>query len=231
MGTRVVALAHDAQQYELVRKIGRAEHTGAPARSAPSDNIDLIIDFSSDEGTKKAVDIALKHRAALLVATTGLSKHTLEALQRCAAQCPVMLAPNTSRSMAVLLHLVAEAARLLHGHMDVDILEQHHSAKKDRPSGTARRLAEVVATSAQSPFPGERVHSVRAGGIIGRHTVQFTDPGEMLELNHTVMNRDVFAAGALRAGQWLVQQPPGLYRVEQAWGLHTTDAAASGLPV
>lgn len=217
MGARVCALAEVANDIEIV---GRYDvDTPLESDSKPRAKCDLVIDFSSESGVQKAMQLSNENRAALLVCTTGLSRASLTTIESCGKNQPVMIAANTSRGMAVMAHIVTEMSRLFKGVMDIDIIEAHHTQKKDRPSGTAKRLARAVEQGSGIAFSDDRVLVIRAGGIFGKHTVQFTDQGEILELTHNVMSRDVFAAGALDAGRWLCKQKPGVYRIEQAWGL------------
>lgn len=217
MGARVCALADDANDIDVV---GRYDVDSPPdSASKPHAKCDLVIDFSSESGTQKAVELSNINHAALLVCTTGLSRASLTMIESCGKNQPVMIAANTSRGMAIMAHVVTEMSRLFKGVMDIDIIEAHHTQKKDRPSGSAKRLARAVEQGIGSEFSDDRVLVIRAGGIIGKHTVQFTDQGEILELTHNVMSRDVFAAGAIDAGRWLSKQKPGVYSIEQAWGL------------
>jgi 4-hydroxy-tetrahydrodipicolinate reductase len=126
-----------------------------------------------------------------------------------------MVAPNTSLGVAVTRRLVAEAARLLPG-FDVDIVETHHSRKLDAPSGTARSLAEAVARGSGKPMDSGRIHSIRAGDVIGDHAVSFCGQGERVTVSHSATSRDLFALGALRMARWLSGQRPGL-RTTDEW--------------
>lgn len=218
MGTRICALCEAADDVVVVAEMHRQAPAEVPCLRR--DDVDLIIDFSIDTGTQRAVELCEQSHAAMLVGTTGLDAQTVIRIRGCAQHSPVMIAPNTARGVAVLNWLVAEAARLLGGDCDVDLIEAHHSAKRDQPSGTAKRLAETMRRSGIDLRP-QQIHCIRAGGIIGRHTVQMTSQNEVLELTHNAISRDLFAAGALDAGRWLVKQPPGLYDIAQAWGLST----------
>jgi 4-hydroxy-tetrahydrodipicolinate reductase len=222
MGARVCALAEAAHDFEIAGRydIDALPEIGSGARAT----CDLVIDFSSESGAQRAAELSNADGAALLICTTGLSSASLRMIESCGKNLPVMIAANTSRGMAVMAHAVTEISRLLKDMMDVDIIEAHHAQKKDRPSGTAKRLARAVEAGSGHEFPDERVLVIRAGGIIGRHTVQFADQGEILELTHNVMSRDVFAAGALDAGRWLVKQKPGVHYIEQAWNLPAATA-------
>lgn len=217
MGTRIAALARDDARFKLVAAHDIEDRAQADA-IAPS-AFDAIIDFSSSEGALHAAELAIKHRAALVVGTTGLSSNFLEFIEVAARSTPVMIAANTSLGVAVLNHLAAEAARLLGSDFDVDLIEAHHAMKRDAPSGTALRLRDALRHEADVELPDERIHSIRAGDIIGEHTIQFSGPGEKIKIFHSATNRDLFARGALRAAAWLRGKPPGRYTIEQSFGL------------
>jgi 4-hydroxy-tetrahydrodipicolinate reductase len=217
MGRRVGALARADARFDLAAEIDR-DAASRDARKAVV-TIDAIIDFSSDEGARHAADLASEHMAALLVCTTGLSRQTLHALELATTRVPVMIAPNTSLGIAVCNRLIAEAARCLGARFDVDVIERHHAAKRDRPSGTARRLAGTLRVRGEVDLPEDRIHSIRAGDIVGEHTIEFSGAGERLVVQHIAENRDLFALGALDAVSWLVGQSPGRYEIDQSLGL------------
>jgi 4-hydroxy-tetrahydrodipicolinate reductase len=217
MGARICALARDDSRFNLVAAIDRDDHAQADALRERS--IDSIIDFSSEEGAPHAVKLALRHHAALLVGTTGLSSQALATIASAASSVPVMVAANTSLGVAVLNHLIAEAARLLGPAFNIDLIEHHHTAKKDAPSGTALRLVQTLKDKAGVVLPAERVHAVRAGDIIGDHVIEFAGPGERIRVGHFATTRDVFVHGALRAAAWLAGKPAGRYTIEQSLGL------------
>ena len=124
--------------------------------------------------------------------------------------------------VAVMKHLAATAARLLGPTWDVGLVEHHHNAKKDAPSGTALRLAEAVERAAGRPFPREAILAARGGDIVGEHSLRFMGQGEYLEITHRATTRDLFVLGALRAGAWLARRTPGRYEIEQAIGLDSS---------
>jgi len=220
MGRRISALAADDPSLALVLEIDRENKDVLrveSAEGAASPRIDVVIDFSVAAATPGAITLALDRRAALLVGTTGLDAETVSALRLAAEKIPVLIAPNTSPGVAVVRHLAREATRLLGG-FQIDIVEMHHAAKLDAPSGTARSLASAVADGGVT-LPPDRIHAVRAGDIVGEHTVQFAGPGEVIRIAHGATSRDLFAAGALRAARWLKGRAPGLYTIEQSLGL------------
>lgn len=165
MGARIAALARDDARFTLVAAHDRddAAQADAIARGA----IDAIIDFSSDDGAQRAAHHAQRLGAALLVGTTGLSAPTLKNLELTGKSVPVMVAANTSLGVAVLGHLAAEAARLLGPEFDIDLIEMHHTMKRDAPSGTALRLVAALRERAGTDLDPQRVHCIRAGDIVG----------------------------------------------------------------
>lgn len=180
---------------------------------------DVIVDFTTEEGTAFALQIASQERCAFLVGTTGLSRTIMDKIENFAAEHPVMIAPNTSFGAAVMRFLVSQTSRILQSRCHIDLVERHHMHKRDAPSGTAIRIIESIREKSGIEIPPERVHSIRAGDICGEHEVEFASPGERLKILHTVTDRGVFALGALDAAFWLYQQPPGLHTFEEFLGI------------
>ena len=177
------------------------ELSGVPA-------FDVAIDFSLPEGFDPVLDLCVARGAALVSGTTGLSDSQREALAEAAKTIPLVWASNFSLGVAVLTELVERAATALPG-WDCDVVEAHHTQKKDAPSGTALTLGEAaIANGAKVSYA-----SLRAGDIVGEHTVQFTGLGERLELVHRAGNRDIFARGALHAASRIAGKPAAAYRV------------------
>jgi 4-hydroxy-tetrahydrodipicolinate reductase len=168
--------------------------------------------------------------------TTGHSKVERALLEDASKSLPIILSPNFSVGVNALFWLTRKAAELLGKDFDLEIVEAHHRLKKDAPSGTARRLAEILCEVrkldyaknvvhgregliAERPYDEIGVHSIRGGEVVGDHTVTFAGPGERLELAHKASSRETFAAGALRAARWIIGRPPGLYTMEDVLGL------------
>jgi len=184
-----------------VPQFGAAELNGVPA-------FDAAIDFSLPEAFDAVLALCVARKAGFVSGTTGLQDAQRIALEEAARVIPVLWASNFSLGVAVLADAVARAARGLPG-WDCDIVEAHHAGKRDAPSGTALSLGEAAAAGGATP----RYASLRAGDIVGEHTVQFSGRGERLEFIHRATNRDVFARGALHAAQWLGGRAPGQYRM------------------
>ena len=189
---------------------------------------DVVIDFTSPAATLNHLSQAVRHTCAMVIGTTGFSPDEMERLRRHAESLPCVQAPNMSVGITVLLQIIGTVARALGDDYDLEIIETHHNKKKDAPSGTALKLAEALASAkdwdlqetgvyARHGLIGERtpkeigMQSVRAGDVVGDHTVLYGGQGERIEITHRAHNRDPFARGALRAAEWVVKQPPGLY--------------------
>lgn len=167
---------------------------------------DLVIDFSHHEGTLELLKATLNDPKPLVIGTTGLSNEAREMLKEVGKLAPVLHASNMSYGVAVLNKLVASCSSMLPD-ADVSIIEVHHKAKKDAPSGTALELAHLIKSTNPS------THSIRAGDVVGVHSVSFYLNGECVELKHTASNREIFARGALNAAKWLLRKKPGLYSI------------------
>ena len=211
---------------ELGKEVARGVALTADLGSALEAS-DVAIDFSTPESTLALVAEAARRAAPLVIATTGIESAGLELIRASSARTPIVMAPNFSLGMNLLIELVREAARRLPGY-EVEILEFHHSGKTDAPSGTALRLGEVIAEARgqelgrsaiyhregqTGPRPPQAIglQSLRAGDSAGEHTVYLAGPGERIELSHRALSREGFAWGAVRAARWVIDQPPGLY--------------------
>lgn len=177
------------------------ELNGVPA-------FDVAIDFSLPEGFDPLLELCLARGAALVSGTTGLSVEQRVGLDAAAQRIALLWASNFSLGVAVLTELVERAAAALPG-WDCDVVEAHHTQKKDAPSGTALTLGEAAGSAGAAVSYA----SLRAGDIVGEHLVQFTGLGERIELVHRATNRDVFARGALHAAVRLAGRPAGAYRL------------------
>ena len=197
---------------------------------------DVWIDFSSPAATIANVKAAAAAGTAMVVGTTGLSAADKAEIAAAAKTIPVVLAPNMSVGVNVMLKLVAEAARMLGSAYDIEIAETHHRAKRDAPSGTALRLAEAVAEASGRDLAataryerhgdiGPRtaseigIQALRGGDVFGDHTVFFLGQGDRIEITHRASSRDTFAHGAVRAALWLAGKPAGLFDMRDVLGL------------
>ena len=217
MGQALLRLAAEAPDLNVVAAVARRAPTqrvieGVPhfasSELAGLPPFDVAIDFSLPEGVAALARLCAERGAALVCGTTGLDADGEAALAVLAQRAPLVWASNYSLGVAVLTDLVARAAALLQG-WDCDIVESHHVHKKDAPSGTALTLGQAAAGQGAQPHYA----SLRAGDIVGEHTVQFAGLGERIELVHRATNRDIFARGALHAARRLAGRGPGRYTV------------------
>ncbi|HAT71525.1 MAG TPA: 4-hydroxy-tetrahydrodipicolinate reductase [Elusimicrobia bacterium] len=169
---------------------------------------DAVIDFSSPEAACRYAAACARARKPFVTGTTGFSKQQLAALKAAARRTPVFFSPNMSPAVNLTFALTAFAAKRLSG-FDAHVSEAHHAAKRDAPSGTALRYAEHIAAARGGALPP--ITSVRAGDIVGDHTVLYAGPHERVELTHRAHSRTLFAAGALKAAAWLAGRKPGFY--------------------
>jgi 4-hydroxy-tetrahydrodipicolinate reductase len=196
----------------------------------------VYIDFTTPEAVMANLEKAQGLGLAAVIGATGLSEGQLEGLALAAKKIPVLWSPNMSLGVNLMFKVAQIMAKSLGPDFDAEIVEAHHRLKKDAPSGTALRLHELVAqakgldpsaslVTGRSGIPGPRkseeigVLAVRAGDIVGEHTLLFAGPGERLELTHRAHSRDVFAAGAVRAALWVAGRKPGLYALADVLGL------------
>lgn len=197
---------------------------------------DVLIDFTRPEGTLRHLAACRDARVAAVVGTTGFSDEQKAAIRDIARSLPLVLAPNMSVGVNVLMRLVAQAARALDQGYDVEIIEAHHRHKVDAPSGTALKMGEVVASAlgrdlkdcavyAREGVTGERDPStigfatVRGGDIVGDHTVLFAGTGERIEITHRSNSRAGYAQGSLRAARFLAGRSSGLFDMNDVLGL------------
>ncbi len=241
-GLEVAAAAERSGHPTLGKDAGEAAGIGSigvAIRDNPSDALaagDVVIDFSAPGSTLALIPQAVAGRRSLVIGTTGLSPDALATIRAASAEIPIVFAPNMSLGMNVMFKIVADVARALGPGYDLEIVEAHHRLKRDAPSGTALRLGQILADATKHQLeevgvyarhgdigprtPSEiGIQTVRAGDIVGDHTVIFGGLGERLEVTHRASSRDTFARGALRAAQWLPGKAPGLYDMQDVLGL------------
>jgi 4-hydroxy-tetrahydrodipicolinate reductase len=237
MGVAIRTALRDWPQAKLVGAIDRNanEEQGITTDlEALLPAADVMIDFSSPQGTANNLAACARHGVAALVGTTGLASEAMAAANAAAAKIPVLIAANTSLGVTLLLELVRAAARALPADFDIEIIEAHHRHKKDAPSGTALALGRAAAAGRgqelESIMADERRGEaarrtgeigfavVRAGDIVGDHTVLFAGAGERVAISHQATDRAIFARGALQAAAWLVGRAPGRYEMGEVIG-------------
>lgn len=196
---------------------------------------DVVVDFSFHAATAEVVRLAVAQKKGLVIGTTGHSAEAKAELTAAAAAVPTVWAGNYSVGVNLLYALTRRAASVLGADYDAEVVEMHHRFKKDAPSGTAARLLEIILEErkltadalrhGREGITGERtdsevgIHSLRGGDVVGEHTAMFAALGERLELTHKATDRGIFARGALRAAQWVVDQQPGVYDMQHVLGL------------
>jgi 4-hydroxy-tetrahydrodipicolinate reductase len=196
----------------------------------------VLVEFSVPEATVEHLRLVADAGARAVIGTTGFSAAQRDEVAALARRAAIVLSPNMSVAVNVAFRLLATMAKALGDEYDVEITETHHRFKKDAPSGTALRMAEIVAEAlgrdlaqvavyGRHGMPGERppkeigIQSLRSGDVVGDHTVTFGTLGERLELTHRSHSRDTFARGALRAARWVAGRPAGLYSMHDVLGL------------
>lgn len=200
------------------------------------DEFDVLIDFTHPSVTLRNLAICREAGKAMVIGTTGFSPEEKRVLEQAAKEIPIVFAANYSVGVNLCLKLLDTAARVLGDDVDIEIIEAHHRHKVDAPSGTALRMGEVVAEALGRDLQKVAVYgregqtgareretigfaTVRAGDVVGDHTVLFAADGERVEITHKASSRMTFAKGAVRAALWLEEQPAGLYDMQDVLGL------------
>jgi 4-hydroxy-tetrahydrodipicolinate reductase len=254
MGSRITALSKDYRDLKLAGATERKGHDAVgkdigliagigEAGIILTDGLeniiascDVVIDFTHTDSSIEHLKLASAKGKAMVIGTTGFSKDQVREIESLAKNVPVILAPNMSVGVNLLLKVLQDVARVLGDEYDIEIVEAHHRLKKDAPSGTAMKMAQVIADAvnrnldevavyARKGQIGERtkkeigIQTVRAGDIVGEHTVLFGGLGERIEITHKASSRDTFARGALKAALWVHDKPAGLYDMQDVLGL------------
>jgi 4-hydroxy-tetrahydrodipicolinate reductase len=218
-----------------------------------SDDYDVVIDFTAPDSSLKSLDLVHAKGKATVIGTTGFTTEQTARITTLTQDIPCVFAPNMSVGINLMFSLISQVAEKLQDDYDIEIIEAHHRLKKDSPSGTAEKMAHILAEAVNRDLDTVAVHQrkgiigprkkdtvavhqrkgiigprkkeeigiqvIRAGDIVGEHTVLFGGLGERLEITHKAHNRDTFARGAVRAAQWIVSRPPGLYDMLDVLGL------------
>ena len=197
---------------------------------------DVYVDFTTPASTRAAAIAARARKRAAVIGTTGLSAEDEAAVDALAEVAPIVVAANFSLGVNLVLGLVRTAARALGTEWDAEVVETHHRAKRDAPSGTALMIARAIAAGHGSNYDDVKRHTrdgdvgarprgeigvsaVRGGDVVGEHTAYFFGAAERIEISHRATSRAIFAAGALRAAAWVVGKPPGRYDMLAVLGL------------
>jgi 4-hydroxy-tetrahydrodipicolinate reductase len=256
MGSRIINVLSTSEGIQLSGAIERKGHdligqdacgpAGIPAGAILtmfSDDLaaalktgEVLIDFTFPETSLEHIKTCAELGKPLVIGSTGFSKEQLDVVKQQVTNIPCVLSPNMSIGVNLCFKVLAEIARTIGEDYDMEIVETHHRMKKDAPSGTAVKMAQVMAAAvdrnldevgvyARKGMIGERtkkeigIQTVRAGDIVGEHTVLFAGKGERIEITHRAHSRDTFAAGAVRAAKWVVGKKPGLYDMQDVLGL------------
>ena len=237
----LVGAVEDANHPDIGKDAGQPASAGELGIKLSADypkGADVVIDFSQPKAADKTLEYCVENGCALVLGTTGLSDKQKGKIQAASQKIPIVYGTNMSVGMNVVFSAVGNLAKQLGSEYDIEIIEQHHRFKKDAPSGTALTLAEKICEATGGDFQGRvrfgregkdairqkgeiGIHAVRAGDITGIHTVVFSTLGETVSINHTAHSRDGFAAGALRAAEWLAGKRKGLYSMADVLGLGT----------
>ncbi|MST93891.1 MAG: 4-hydroxy-tetrahydrodipicolinate reductase [Pedosphaera sp.] len=231
MGQTLLACAARLPDLQVTGQVDQGDDLGAIIVGC-----DAVIDFSFHNVTPAVAALCAQHRKALVIGTTGHSAEEKSQIANRKSQIPMVWASNYSTGVNTLFWLTRKAAEILGPGFDLEVVEMHHRLKKDAPSGTATTLLEILADVRQFQLAdalrhgregivGERtsgeigIHAIRGGDVVGDHTIIFAANGERVELTHKASSRETFANGALRAAQWVVQQKPGIYDMQDVLGL------------
>jgi len=249
MGEHIIRAIHHTEGIQLVGAVELKGHSLVGADAGESlgigkidvpvvDSIDgvksdcdVLIDFTTPESSLSSLEWAAVKKKAVVIGTTGFSPQQRERIKKLAQDIPCVCAPNMSVGINLMFNLISQVAKILKDEYDIEIIESHHRLKKDAPSGTAVKMAQIlahtlkrnldkVAVHQRKGLIGERsrkeigIQVIRGGDIVGEHTVIFAGMGERLEITHRAHSRDTFARGAVRAAQWVVTQQPGLYDMQ-----------------
>jgi len=220
MGRRIFELASLDKDFELTLAL---EKKGTPligrdlgklkVSSSPDGLflIDVFIDFTVPEATEVNLDYVARYKKAFVLGTTGLNEAQLRKVEEISKVVPVVFSPNMAVGVNVLFSVLPEIAKKLGPDYSIEIVEAHHKAKKDAPSGTAKKMHQVLSEAVKKEIP---IHSIRLGDIVGDHTVIFCGNSERIEIKHQAHTRDLFAVGALKAAKWVFGKPAGLYSMQ-----------------
>lgn len=254
MGSRIIALSKD---YPDIKIVGAIEAKNNPKLGLDTgvvagigelgvniiddlekiiSDTEIVVNFTNPEATLEHLKIVKKYKKSIVIGTTGFNNEQLSIIQKTSKSIPIILSPNMSIGVNLLFRILKDIAKVLGDDYDIEIIEAHHRMKKDAPSGTAIKMAKVIAEALDRNFDevavysrkgiiGERtkkeigIQTVRAGDIVGEHTVIFGGLGERIEIIHKASSRDTFARGALKAVMWLYGKPVGLYDMGDVLGI------------
>ncbi|MCH2061288.1 MAG: 4-hydroxy-tetrahydrodipicolinate reductase [Verrucomicrobiales bacterium] len=233
MGKAVIDCSESHDAIEVAKKIDVGDCVASALEKC-----DSVIDFSFHTFTCQLIEDCVKQNKPAVIGTTGHTDEEIQAINEAAESIPLVMSPNFSIGVNTLFWLTGKTAETLGKGYDLEVIEMHHRLKQDAPSGTAKHLAEILAEKTGLSYNehtlhgrqgiiGPRtddeigMHSMRGGDVIGDHTVIYAASGERIELTHKASSRNTFANGALRASDWLKDQSPGLYDMQDVLGLRS----------
>ena len=241
-GIRVTAAIEQTGSDKLGRDSGEVAGLGTNGirivseLASVSKDFDVLIDFTQPGATLANVELCRKASKRMIIGTTGFNDREKNLIRSATTDIAVVMSPNMSIGVNLCFKLTELAAKIIGDNTDIEIIEAHHRMKKDAPSGTAMHLGEIIASTlgrdmrqcavyGRQGITGERdkktigFESIRAGDIVGDHTVMFASAGERVEITHKASSRNAFASGAVHAGQWLMQKNNGLFDMQDVLGL------------
>ncbi len=224
MGRRIIEFAQKDKDFEVnfalerrgIPEIGK--ELGKLKISSNPDGmflIDVFVDFTVPEASEQHLDYVARYKKGLVLGTTGLTDVQIKKVEEVSKVVPVVFSPNMSVGVNTLFQILPELAKKLGSDYNIEIVEAHHKYKKDAPSGTAKKMAQVLANATGKEIP---THAIRLGDIFGDHTVIFCGNSERIEIKHQAHSRDLFAVGALKAVKWIFNKPVGLYSMQDVLG-------------
>ncbi len=220
MGRRIFELACNDKDFEVALALEKkglpqiGKELGKVKISSNPDGmflIDVFIDFTTSEAAGENLDYLAKYRKALILGTTGFNDAQIKKIEEASKVVPIVFSPNMSVGVNVLFEMLPQIAKKLGPDYGIEIVEAHHKAKKDAPSGTAKKFGRILADVTRKEIP---THAVRLGDIVGDHTIIFCGNSERIEIKHQAHSRDLFALGALKAAKWITGKPAGLYSMQ-----------------
>jgi len=214
MGKRIIALAKKDKELEIVSTFD----IGVDAKSEIAKS-DILIEFTSPQATIEHAIISEKLGKGIVIGTTALSAHDVEVIKKASANIPIVISPNMSVGVNLLFKLCSDSARVLSSDYKIRMKEAHHVHKKDAPSGTAKKLAELISKERKEKLTDIPIESERIGEVVGDHKVIFDSGTERIELLHSAKTRDTFAAGAIKAAKFLKNKKSGLYTMGDVLGM------------
>jgi 4-hydroxy-tetrahydrodipicolinate reductase len=231
MGQMIIACAKDDPAVTVAAEVDTGDDFAAALKLA-----DVVIEFSHHNVTEAVARECAAQKKILVVGTTGHTDVEASAIKEFSKTIPMVFAPNYSVGVNTLFWLTRKTAEILGPDFDLEVVEMHHRMKKDSPSGTAKRLAEILAEVRGLSYnddtrhgrfgivgartPSEiGMHAIRGGDVVGDHTVIYAAQGERVELTHKASSRETFARGSIRAAKWVATRPPGLYDMQDVLGL------------